>query len=87
MRRWSAVDQHEADALCCVVDLHAPAVHHDPGRVRRLSRQAATLLPAAGLDPKRCTLLVQSHVDEHARPSYLFACVATDGWSSSDPCS
>ncbi|MFD0308554.1 tryptophan--tRNA ligase [Streptomyces sp. NPDC127119] len=79
MRRWSEVDQHEADALFCVVDLHALTVDHDPGRVRRLSRQAATLLLAAGLDPRLCTVFVQSHVDEHARLSYLLECVATDG--------
>ncbi|WP_326729798.1 tryptophan--tRNA ligase [Streptomyces phaeochromogenes] len=79
MRRWSAVDQHEADALFCIVDLHALTVDHDPGRVRRLSRQAATLLLAARLDPKLCTVFAQSHVDEHARLSYLLECVATDG--------
>ncbi|MCX4907833.1 tryptophan--tRNA ligase [Streptomyces sp. NBC_00878] len=79
MRRWAAVDQREADALFCVVDLHSLTVDHDPGRVRRLSRQAATLLLAAGLDPKLCTVFVQSHVDEHARLSYLLECVATDG--------
>ncbi|MGN9819217.1 tryptophan--tRNA ligase [Streptomyces sp. SD11] len=79
MRRWSAVDQHEADALFCVVDLHALTVDHDPGRVRRLSRQAATLLLATGLDPRLCTVFVQSHVDEHARLSYLLECVAMDG--------
>ncbi|MEV0227753.1 tryptophan--tRNA ligase [Streptomyces sp. NPDC050704] len=79
MRRWSAVDQHEADALFCIVDLHALTVDHDPGRVRRLSRQAATLLLASGLDPKLCTVFVQSQVDEHARLSYLLECVATDG--------
>ncbi|MEV4226760.1 tryptophan--tRNA ligase [Streptomyces bobili] len=79
MRQWAAVDQHQADALFCVVDLHALTVDHDPARVRRLSRQAATLLLAAGLDPRLCTLFVQSHVDEHARLSYLLECVATDG--------
>jgi tryptophanyl-tRNA synthetase len=79
IRRWGAVDQHRADALFCVVDLHALTVDHDPGRVRRLSRQAATLLLASGLDPKLCTVFVQSHVDEHARLSYLLECVATDG--------
>ncbi|MFF9274840.1 tryptophan--tRNA ligase [Streptomyces griseosporeus] len=79
MRRWAEVDQHQADALFCVVDLHALTVEHDPARVRRLSRQAATLLLASGLDPKTCTLFVQSHVDEHARLSYLLECVATDG--------
>ncbi|WP_324785514.1 tryptophan--tRNA ligase [Streptomyces sp. H51] len=79
MRRWAAVDQHEADALFCIVDLHALTVEHDPARVRRLSRQAATLLLASGLDPELCTVFVQSHVDEHTRLSYLLECVATDG--------
>lgn len=79
MRRWVDVDQHQSDALFSVVDLHALTVEHDPARVRRLSRQAATLLLAAGLDPERCTLFVQSHVDEHTRLSYLIECTATDG--------
>ncbi|MFH8493488.1 tryptophan--tRNA ligase [Streptomyces coeruleorubidus] len=79
MRRWASVDQYEAEALFCVVDLHALTVDHDPARVRRLSRQAATLLLASGLDPELCTLFVQSHVDEHARLSYVLECVATDG--------
>ncbi|MFF4542558.1 tryptophan--tRNA ligase [Streptomyces aureus] len=79
VRRWADVDQHRAEALFCIVDLHALTVDHDPGRVRRLSRQAATLLLASGLDPELCTVFVQSHVDEHARLSYLLECVATDG--------
>ncbi|MER7620842.1 tryptophan--tRNA ligase [Streptomyces sp. NPDC126503] len=79
VRRWVEVDQHRSEALFSVVDLHALTVEHDPGRVTRLSRQAATLLLAAGLDPRLCTLFVQSHVDEHARLSYLLECTATDG--------
>ncbi|MGW0103551.1 tryptophan--tRNA ligase, partial [Nocardia sp. NPDC003354] len=39
----------------------------------------ASLLLAAGLDPELCTVFVQSHVDEHARLSYVLECVATDG--------
>ncbi|WP_432020911.1 tryptophan--tRNA ligase [Streptomyces sp. 1222.5] len=79
MRRWAQVDQHRADSLFCIVDLHALTVDHDPARVRRLSRQAATLLLATGLDPEVCTVYLQSHVDEHTRLSYLLECVATDG--------
>lgn len=79
LRRWVDVDQHQADALFSVVDLHALTVEHDPARVRRLTRQAASLMLAAGLDPSVCTLFVQSHVDEHARLSYLLECTATDG--------
>ncbi|MFI1801986.1 tryptophan--tRNA ligase [Streptomyces sp. NPDC020379] len=79
VRQWVETDQHKADALFCVVDLHALTVDHDPARVRRLSRQAATLLLAAGLEPSRCTMFVQSHVDEHTRLSYLLECTASDG--------
>ncbi|MFE6691419.1 tryptophan--tRNA ligase [Streptomyces sp. NPDC057743] len=79
VRRWVSEDQYRADALFCVVDLHALTVDHDPARVRRLSRQAATLLLAAGLDPERCTVFVQSHVDEHARLAYLMECTASVG--------
>ncbi|MET9554156.1 tryptophan--tRNA ligase [Streptomyces sp. NPDC006645] len=79
VRRWAEVDQYRADALFSIVDLHALTVEHDPARVRRLSRQAATLLLAAGLDPVRCTVFVQSHVDAHTRLSYLLECTATDG--------
>ncbi|WP_406348200.1 tryptophan--tRNA ligase [Streptomyces sp. NBC_00144] len=79
VRRWAEDDQYRAEALFCVVDLHALTMEHDPARVRRLSRQAATLLLAAGLDPEQCTVFVQSHVDEHARLSYLMECTATDG--------
>ncbi|MGP3984601.1 tryptophan--tRNA ligase [Streptomyces sp. KR80] len=78
MRRWVDEDQHRADALFCVVDLHALTVDHDPARVRRLTRQAATLLLAAGLSQDRCTVFVQSHVDEHTRLAYLLECTATD---------
>jgi tryptophanyl-tRNA synthetase len=79
VRRWVEEDQHRAEALFCVVDLHALTVDHDPARVRRLSRQAANLLLAAGLEPDVCTVFVQSHVDEHARLSYVLECVASDG--------
>ncbi|GHB68944.1 tryptophan--tRNA ligase 1 [Streptomyces cirratus] len=79
LRQWVAAEQEPHDALFCVVDLHALTVDHDPARVRRLSRQAATLFLASGLDPLKCTLFVQSHVDEHTRLSYLLECTATDG--------
>lgn len=79
VQRWAEVDQHRAESLFCIVDLHALTVDHDPARVRRLSRQAATLLLASGIDPDQATVFVQSHVDEHARLSYVLECVANDG--------
>ncbi|AZM89681.1 MULTISPECIES: tryptophan--tRNA ligase [Streptomyces] len=79
LRQWVAAEHAPSDALFCVVDLHALTTEHDPARVRRLTRQAASLFLAAGLDPRRCTLFVQSHVAEHTRLSYLLECTAADG--------
>ncbi|MER5732250.1 tryptophan--tRNA ligase [Streptomyces sp. NPDC002138] len=79
VRQWVEAGQYEAESLFCVVDLHALTVEHDPARLRRLSRQVATLFLASGLDPERCTLFVQSHVSEHTRLAYLMECTATDG--------
>ena len=58
--------QETHDAFYCVVDLHAITVGHDPAALRQRTRVTAAQFLAAGLDPERCTLFVQSQVPEHA---------------------
>jgi tryptophanyl-tRNA synthetase len=67
------------DAIHCVVDLHAMTVAYDPEVLRRLTRELATLLFAAGLDPQRSIVFVQSHVGAHAECTWILSCVATFG--------
>src|SRR4051795_12641254 len=64
IRQWVAL-QDTHDAFYCVVDLHAITIEHEPALLRRRTRVAAAQLLAAGLDPERCTLFVQSHIEEH----------------------
>jgi len=78
LRHWTA-DQHEADSVYCVVDLHALTVEHDPAAVCDLTLELARILLAVGLDPEVCTLFVQSHVPEHTQLSWLMECTATFG--------
>ncbi len=78
VRRWVA-EQGAADAVYCVVDLHAMTVAHDPATLAERTRRTAALLLAAGLDPSRCTLFVQSHVREHTELTWYLNCVATYG--------
>jgi tryptophanyl-tRNA synthetase len=78
VRRWAA-DQERQDAIYCVVDLHAMTVPYSPTELTALTRQTAVLLMAAGLDPARCVLFVQSHVAAHAELTWLLNCVATVG--------
>ena len=79
IRNWVA-DQHDADAYYCVVDLHALTLEH---RLRTScaarTAEAALDLMAAGLDPERCTLFVQSHVAQHTQLAWLLECTATMG--------
>ncbi|MGH3682977.1 MAG: tryptophan--tRNA ligase, partial [Natronosporangium sp.] len=66
-------------SLVAVVDLHALTVDHRPHEVRALTLEQATTLLAAGLDPDRTTLFVQSHVPEHTELHYLLECVTGYG--------
>src|SRR6266567_5098578 len=74
VRNWVAL-QDEYDALYCVVDLHAITVEQDPALLRRRTRVAAAQLLAAGLDPQRCILFVQSQVPEHAELNWVLGCL------------
>jgi tryptophanyl-tRNA synthetase len=78
VRRW-VDDQDAYDALYCVVDLHALTVPQDPAALRAKTREVVALLVAAGLDPERCTLFVQSHVPEHTQLAWLMECTASFG--------
>jgi tryptophanyl-tRNA synthetase len=77
--RHYVADQYEADAYYCIVDLHAITVPFDPAALRENTLDTGAMLLAAGLDPKRCTLFVQSHLHEHAEGAWLLGAVATMG--------
>ena len=78
VQRWVA-DQDRADALFCVVDLHAMTVPYEPADLRSESHRLSMLLLAAGLDPQRCILFVQSHVPLVTELTWILNGVATDG--------
>ncbi|GAB2982523.1 tryptophan--tRNA ligase [Frigoribacterium salinisoli] len=59
------------DALFCVVDLHAITVPQDPATLREQTRRTAAQYIAAGIDPERSTLFVQSHVPAHAQLAWV----------------
>jgi tryptophanyl-tRNA synthetase len=81
VRQWVAL-QDSYDALYCVVDLHAITVPQEPAELRRRTRRAAAQLFAAGLDPDRSTVFVQSHVPEHAELAWVLSCMTGFGEAS-----
>ncbi len=81
IRQYVAL-QESHDAFYFVVDLHAITVPQDPATLRANTRLAAAQLLAAGLDPERCTLFVQSHVPEHAQLGWVMNCLTGFGEAS-----
>ncbi|MER7946135.1 tryptophan--tRNA ligase [Streptomyces sp. NPDC096079] len=81
VRQWVAL-QETHDAFYMVVDLHAITVPQDPAELRANTRLAAAQLLAAGLDPERCTLFIQSHVPEHAQLGWVMNCLTGFGEAS-----
>jgi tryptophanyl-tRNA synthetase len=74
--------QEQADSIAMIADLHALTREHRPDTVRALSLEQATVLMAAGVDPNRTALILQSRVPEHTELHYLLECVAGHGEAS-----
>src|SRR5690606_23963318 len=66
----------------CVVDLHAITAGHDPELLRQRTRVTAAQYLAAGVDPERSTLFVQSHVPEHPQLAWVLGCITGVGEAS-----
>ncbi len=71
--------QYTSDSIVFLADLHALTVAHEPRQVRERTLEQATVLLAAGLDPDRVLLYVQSHVPAHTELHYLLECATGYG--------
>ncbi|MEV6346625.1 tryptophan--tRNA ligase [Actinoplanes sp. NPDC051851] len=71
--------QETTDSIAMIVDLHAMTVEHDPAALRAYVLEQATIMLAAGVDPARTPIVVQSQIREHTELHYLLECVAVHG--------
>lgn len=71
--------QNEADCFFCIVDLHAITVPQDPEKLRANTLSLAALYLAAGINPSKSTLFVQSQVPAHAELGWMLQCIAYYG--------
>jgi len=79
IRHW--VDEQDIyENIYCIVDLHAITLPQDPAELRVSVRRLAATLFACGMDPRRSTLFVQSHLHEHAELAWILDCVTPVGW-------
>ncbi|MBD8499144.1 tryptophan--tRNA ligase [Paenibacillus arenosi] len=71
--------QHEHECFFMIVDLHAITVPQDPAALREQSEQVAALYLAAGIDPTKASIFLQSHVPQHAELGWLMTTIANMG--------
>lgn len=73
-------DAHEA--FFSVVDLHALTQPNDPAELREKTRRTAAQYIAAGIEPSKSTLYVQSHVRAHAELAWILSTITGFGEAS-----
>ena len=83
LQHWVSL-QETHEAFYCVVDLHAlsAATPPTPAELRDRTRRTAAQFLAAGVDPERSVLFVQSHVPEHAELAWVLSCLTGFGEAS-----
>jgi tryptophanyl-tRNA synthetase len=81
LRQWVAL-QETHEAFYCVVDLHALTAENDPATLRTRTRATAAQYLAAGVDPSRSALFVQSHLPEHTQLAWVLGCLTGFGEAS-----
>ncbi len=81
LRNWVNLQEEGYKVFSMVADIHAlTTMYEHPGIVSRNSREIAKDFVAAGIDPSRTTLFIQSHVPEHAELHLLFSMITPIGW-------
>lgn len=78
IRNWVKL-QEEYQSIFCVVDLHAITVPQDPEELQKNSLQIAKIYLAAGIDPKKSTIFVQSQIPQHAELMWILNTIVKTG--------
>ena len=66
--------QEEYDCYYMIANLHSLTVRNNPETLRNNTKKIIALYLAAGLDPQKNTLFIQSQVKEHAELSWILNC-------------
>ncbi|MBU3154288.1 tryptophan--tRNA ligase [Clostridium estertheticum] len=73
IKNWVKL-QDEYECYFCVVDLHAITVKQEPKDLRRRTLELLAIYLAAGIDPEKNTMFIQSHVPAHSEAAWLLTC-------------
>lgn len=74
LQNWVAM-QETHDCVYFIADMHAITVEQDPKTLRNRTLLSYAQLLALGIDPNKSTLIVQSHVPEHAQLMWVMSSI------------
>ncbi len=81
LRNWVDLQAQGFDMFCMVADLHALTTMYENSReVSDNAREIAKDYIAAGIDPSKSVVFIQSHVREHSELHLLFSMMTPLGW-------
>ena len=75
LRNWVKLQ----DDYDCIVNEHAITVRQDPKELLERSYNTLAIFMAAGVDPKKSTIFLQSHVPAHCQLSWVLNCYTQVG--------
>ena len=78
IKQWIEL-QEKNECVFCIVDLHALTVPYDPKKLQELILEKAIAYLAAGVNPEKSIIFVQSQVREHAELTWLLNTVTPLG--------
>ncbi len=78
VKQW-VKGQSDGLNIFCIVDLHAITVPQDSEELKEKTLELAAIILAAGIDPKKSILFVQSHNPDHANLGWIMNCFAGMG--------
>ena len=70
IKNWVEIQEQFA-SLFCIVDLHAITVKQDPKKLSENTYKTIATILAAGIDPKKSTIFIQSHIHEHCELAWI----------------
>jgi tryptophanyl-tRNA synthetase len=78
IKNWAELAE-EYECFYMMADLHAITARQDPATLRRTTLEQIAQYVAAGLDPAKNTIFIQSHVPGHAELSWVLSCYTMFG--------
>lgn len=78
IKQWIDL-QKDNECVFCIVDLHAITTPYDPKELQKDIQNILIVYLAAGIDPDKSIIFVQSHVKEHTELAWLFETITPLG--------